>query len=239
MRDSLGVVAASAQRFGERGEFLGGFPGDIGPGDAGAQRLGVLEDRFEDLAFVEVDQFIHGKTDFALHRVGEIGVDHDRLQIGHHQQRRVLQGIGVHFQLFVGAFETLVRAFGFPAEKAFFPDIRPTLAAGGFAGAVFVGEPGVLGVGFARGLMPDQPAEVFEERLRVAAFVAAVAPFGDELVRRHSLIAPVAIDRIMPGVCRRGGAWCAAHGLTRLRQRRDQRENRPIRRCGPTQPASA
>ena len=46
--------------------------------------------------------------------------------------------------------------------------------------------------------------KILKKHLRIAAFVAAVAPFGDELVRRHSLSAPVAIGCIMQG---RGWTW--------------------------------
>ncbi len=60
------------------------------------------------------------------------------------------------------------------------------VAAAGLGRAVFVGEPAVLRIGLARGRMPDQPAQVLEERLRIAALVAAAFPFGDKVPWRHA-----------------------------------------------------
>jgi hypothetical protein len=46
--DPLWVVAAAAQRQGQRGELLGRLPGQLLPGLAGPQRLGLLHDRPQD-----------------------------------------------------------------------------------------------------------------------------------------------------------------------------------------------
>ena len=47
-------------------------------------------------------------------------------------------------------------------------------------------------------LEANQPAQVLEEGLRVAAFVAAITPFGDELLWCHAPMPPRS-QPIMPG----------------------------------------
>jgi hypothetical protein len=185
MRHVLGRVAAVAQHAREAGELVGGFGRHRGAGHARLQAIGGMEHRVEDLPRFEIGQLLDVEAIDALHRIGEVGMHLDRLQVRHHQQRRILQRVGVHLQLLVRLRQAALRALGFPAEMAALPDIGPALAAAGLAGAVFVGEPGVFRVGLARRRVPDQPAQVLEERLRIAALVAAAFPLRDEFVRGH------------------------------------------------------
>lgn len=154
-----------------------GRPPGIGIGPGAAQALAHLRNE-------EVDDL---DDHLLLHRAGEVRVDANLLHIRHDQQRRIVQRVGVFLDLGVGFDEVLVVALVFPGEAVLAPDVGIALRAVrllhrllegvGSAFLVFVGGSGDF----------EQGAEVVEMRLRRLLFLQlAVAPFRDEVFRRHA-----------------------------------------------------
>ncbi len=103
-------------------------------------------------------------------RVGEVGVDLDPLDVGDDQEGRVLEGLGVEFELPVRFVEILARFLVLPAEVAAVPDVGETTPAAGFAEPLLEGEEAPLGVHLGRRRVTDQAAEVDEVGLGSSAF---------------------------------------------------------------------
>ena len=184
---AAGVVAAGAQALGEVGEPRGGLGGQGVARLRRAEAVGLGEGGAEQVAPGAVEQVVEGEGVGLLHRVGEVGVDHDAVDVTGDEQRRVLEGCGVYQELGVGGVEVLVLALVFPAEAALAPDVGPALAAGGLGRALLEGEPGALRVGGDGVVEAEQAAEVVEVGLGGRAFLELDrAPFGDELGGGHA-----------------------------------------------------
>ena len=87
----LGRVAALAQGAREARELVGGFGSDGGARHARLQPIGRMEHRFQNLPRLEIGQLLDIEAIHAFHRIGEVGMYLDRLQVRDHQQRRVVE----------------------------------------------------------------------------------------------------------------------------------------------------
>ncbi|MCX6996490.1 MAG: hypothetical protein NTV49_05270 [Kiritimatiellaeota bacterium] len=93
--DGGGVKAALAQGVGDFGEVLGGVLGNSGTRAAGAEGLGVVEDRPHNF---DVAGFVQGfKRDVVGggNGAGEVGMNDDPVEVAYYQQGRTFQGVAV------------------------------------------------------------------------------------------------------------------------------------------------
>ena len=185
--DFLAVFAALADGFGDAGELDGRVPRDGGGGFFRAQLFGVGEDPFQNLALGRVDEFFQANGAHFFRVAAEVRVNDDALAVGHDEQRRGFEVVGVVGELAEGFIEVASWFFVFPAEMAAFPDIGPAVARAA-VGTGFLFGPALEAVviGVTRLVHAEQVAQVGEVRLRASAFGQRVAlPEGDELFRGH------------------------------------------------------
>lgn len=188
MRDDMGIVAIVAQPLGEAGEFVGDLAGERVDGFFRPEPFGLHKSRPQQIAFVGVAQIVEREAMHLGDGVGPVGVNLDRLHIGDDQQRRVFERHGILLKLGESGLQILALALVFPAEATALPDIRPTLAAGGFRGAALETIIFALLIGVGGVFDPEELAQVDEMRLRGRAFFeGGSAPFIDKLIGGHGI----------------------------------------------------
>ena len=76
---------------------------------------------------------------FAPDGIGEVGPDDEAVEVGDHQEWRVLERFPIVEQLLVGPFEILVMPLVLPAKVPAKPDVRPAIATTRLACALLEG----------------------------------------------------------------------------------------------------
>ena len=113
-------------------------------------------------------------------------MDLDPLEIGHDQERWVLEGVLVVDQLAVGGPQVLALALVLPGEVATHPDIGEAVMAIELLGALLEGVPGAGRVGVGGRRLAEHPAQVAEVGLGRRPLAGRdAAPFGGELGGGH------------------------------------------------------
>ena len=141
-----------------------------------AQRLG----RVGPGQVVEGDDVGQGRE------VREVGVDLDRVEVGHDEERRVLEGVAVALELEVGGLLVLLLALVFEGEEAALPHVGEAVAAPELLGPLLESVPGAGRVGLVRGPLTEEPAEVDEVLVRGGTLGRGDAlPLRGELARCH------------------------------------------------------
>ena len=119
--DALGLVTARLEGHGEFGEVAGGDLGELRRAELGAQGLGIGEDSAQDpqrLGGVGPRQVVEGHRVEDRREVREVGAHLDPLEVGHDEERRVLQGVLVADELQVRCLQILALALVLPGEVA-------------------------------------------------------------------------------------------------------------------------
>ena len=109
--DLAGVEAVIAHGIGDAGKMVGGVLGDGGARAAGAEGLGVVEDRPHDFDVAGFGKGFKGYVVGDGNGAGEVGVNDDAVKVANNQQGRILQGVAVSEELVIGFVQVLVLAF--------------------------------------------------------------------------------------------------------------------------------
>jgi hypothetical protein len=129
-------------------------------------------------------------------RVGEIRVHTNFLHVGHDQQRRIVESVGVLLQLGIGLDQVAAAAFVFPGEAVPLPHVGKAGRVADLPGRLLEGVFGAVRVDVARLIDPEQAAQVEKMLLRGGALCAwgalfnpsylAVVPRADSGLSRRS-----------------------------------------------------
>ena len=185
--DRLWIMAARAQRLGDRREGRRRLLGQRLPGDAGPQALWVRERPLEPVARGVVGEVVQVELVRLADAVRPVGADPEPPQVGDDQQRRVLQRQRILPELRERGVEVGAVALVFPGEAVAFPDVGPAVTARVLPGAAFEAIRRAGRVGLGRRRFIQQSAEVEEVLLRRRPLLQrGIAPLRNEGVRRHA-----------------------------------------------------
>ena len=178
------------------------FFGDFRRGALRLEKTGVFKQRAEHAPVFRLVDLVVGEFVRFLNRAVEVGADDVAVKVANHEQGRIEQAFAVALELRVGFVEVLFLALVFPGEAVLPPHVGKA-ALVRVAGVrdfeveklrVFddplleAEEIAAAGVGFGRGLLPKQSAEVVEVLLVRGGFLARVAgPFALKFSGRHCL----------------------------------------------------
>jgi hypothetical protein len=123
----LWIVSAPCHRLRDLGKTARGFGGHILHRSARAEFIRRREkpaQLFQVIRFADVfeaDRMNFGRT------AGEMGVDLIQETVADNQQRRIVEGQGIHHELLKGFVQVTAGRFVFPPKMVTHPDISPTM----------------------------------------------------------------------------------------------------------------
>ena len=122
-------------------------------------------------------------------RVGEIGVDPDLLHVGHNQQRRVLQRVGVLLQLRIGLDQVFPVALVFPRKTLPLPNVGKAGCVADLPGRLLKGVFGAVPIDVARFRYSKDLAQIEKMLLSRGSFgTGGAPPFGNEIFGPHARV---------------------------------------------------
>jgi hypothetical protein len=175
---------------GELGEVAGGCLGQLGPIERRPERLRFGEHCPQDpqrLRWIGSLEVVKGYDTGDRRKAREVRVNLDPLEVGDHEERRVLERVSVPLQLEVRGLEVLALALVLPGEEALLPDVGEAITSVELLGALLEGVPGAGRVGIGRGGLAQHPAQVAEVGLGRRPFAGGnAAPLRGELEGGHA-----------------------------------------------------
>jgi hypothetical protein len=183
MDGSLGMATLfDLQTLGETREYFGRFLGDTCVRAVGTESVCVVEEGAEDLEWRQwalggdliATEVVEVELVDALLRGGEVGVNLESVEVTDDEQGRIAEVFAVVVELLVGCLEVLVlltaALFVLPGEVIAPPDIGESIAAVDLGDGLFEGEAFADAVGRGWVGLAEHVAEIYEVRLRSAAF---------------------------------------------------------------------
>ncbi len=128
--DTLGFMPGIAELLGQIREGAGGLLGKLATSLAWPQYLGIVKECMEDAQWLSrpVPQVDQSERVFTPDRIREVGADDEAIEVGDHEERRVLQRFPIVEELLVGPLEVLVMPLVLPAKVSAKPDVGPPIA---------------------------------------------------------------------------------------------------------------